>query len=520
MKSPTPGPLLWFPPHCSHIGARLDLCGRPDNDIIAKTTITQLAVNPQRYPPVMADYQCPACYEVMDSSPKYAPMALKCGHIMCTSCLPKTIKRGQVNHICSMCRKECTPDHVVRIYLPTVRNFASDPARRSLSEEQARRANVIVDAASLAGVESRASDLQHIVTSGEQWYLDVEEQSIQPKDTLDALVEALQDLREKLVYATRVDSLKQRLNQFKLEVDMQKNATMNAEQRLRHSEMDLAQTKREFAQCEKRTRRAEALAAQWEKQANSIEDRRYTESVRAEGAINILRSQVGVLQKEVQEQSRRKMAYKKKYYAAKEQNKSTNKCSKCRGPVLDEDLLEIMSSTSTADEAEVSNAFSVPTFPNERLSPPIDDSGRISPPNSQGESDDDTQNVIYGPPTQLIQEPKKRKLSDASIASTSSVMSALPSLTPEEQSAKESALDSRFSKRYKAACQEGVKEGWVAPDWKAKAVLRDRIKEVRRAAKRRGNELEKEASSGAGNTARVTSLPTKQGARLMRSGRA
>lgn len=93
---------------------------------------------------------------------------------------------------------------------------------------------------------------------------------------------------------------------------MQKNANINVEQRLRHSEMDLAQTKREVTQWEKRTRRAEALAAQWEKQVNSIEDRRYTESVRAEGAINILRSQVGVLQKEVQEQSRRKMAYKKK----------------------------------------------------------------------------------------------------------------------------------------------------------------------------------------------------------------
>jgi hypothetical protein len=187
---------------------------------------------------------------------------------------------------------------------------------------------------------------------------------------------------------------------------------------------------------------------------------------------------------------------------------------------LDDDLLEVMSSTSTADEAEVSNAFSVPVFPNERLSPPIDDSGRISPPNSQVESDDESQTIIYGPPTQPIQEPKKRKLSDASIASTSSVMSMLPSLTPEEQSAKESALDSQFSKRYKAACQEGVKEGWVAPDWKAKAVLRDRVKEVRRAAKRRRNELEQEAGTGAGNTARVTSLPTKPGARLIRSGRA
>ncbi|KAF8677424.1 hypothetical protein RhiXN_04962 [Rhizoctonia solani] len=479
----------------------------------------------------MADYQCPACYEVMGTSPKCAPMALKCGHIICATCLPKTVKRGQANHICSMCRKECTPDAVVRIYLPTPsRTLVSGPSistsparnsRRLLSEEQMRRAHEIANAASRAGVDSRGLDLQHIVTSGEQWYLEVDAQSVHPKDTLDTLADALQDLRQKLVYATRVDSLKQRLNQFKLEVDMQKNATMNAEQRLRHSEMDLAQAKREAAQWEKRIKRAETLAAQWEKQANSTEDRRYTESVRAEGAINILRSQVGVLQKELQEQSRRKIAYKKKYYAAKEQNKSTNKCSKCCGPVLDDDLLEIMSSTSTADEAEVSNAFSVPILSDERLSPPIDGSGRISPPNSQGESDDDSQTVIYGPPpTQPLHESKKRKLSDASIASTSSVMSTLPSLTPEEQSAKEFALDSRLSNRYKTACQEGVKEGWVAPDWKAKAILRDRVKEVRRAAKRMRNESGKEVGTSAGNTDQVASLPAKQGARLIRSGRA
>lgn len=93
---------------------------------------------------------------------------------------------------------------------------------------------------------------------------------------------------------------------------MQKNATMNAEQRLRQSEIDLAQAKRDVIQSEKRTRRAEALAAQWEQQANALEDRRYTESIRAEGATNILRSQISVLQKEIQEQTRRKMGYKKK----------------------------------------------------------------------------------------------------------------------------------------------------------------------------------------------------------------
>jgi hypothetical protein len=66
--------------HCSCFGSRLYLCGRgPGHDIITGGTITHPTVNPQRYPPVMADYQCPACYEVLGSSPKYAPMALKCG---------------------------------------------------------------------------------------------------------------------------------------------------------------------------------------------------------------------------------------------------------------------------------------------------------------------------------------------------------------------------------------------------------------------------------------------------------
>ncbi|KDN47076.1 hypothetical protein RSAG8_03853, partial [Rhizoctonia solani AG-8 WAC10335] len=432
-----------------------------------------------------------------------------------------------------MCRKECASEDVIRIYLPTPvpvstsTSPASSSSSRSshhlLSEQQTRRAQKIIDAASLAGVESPEPDLQRIVTSGEQWYVSAGEQSTRSKDVLDALVEALQDLRQKLVYATRLDSLKQRLNQLKLEVDMQKNATINAEQRLRQSEMDLARAKRDVTQWEKRTRRAEALAVQWEQQANSIEDRRYTELIRAEGATNILRSQISVLQKEVQEHTRRKMGYKKKYHAMKEQTRPTAKCSKCCRAASEDQSLEITSSTSTADEAEISTAFSVPMFPDGRFSPPIDSAGRISPPNSQGESDDDSQTVMYGPPSaQPAQQSKKRKLSDASVASTSSVMSTLPPLTPEEQNVKESALDFRFSKRYRVARQEGVKEGWVPPDWKAKAVLRDRIKEARRATKRRRDELEKESGTDAGITVQATSLSTKPGSngvRLIRSGR-
>ncbi|CAE7074911.1 unnamed protein product [Rhizoctonia solani] len=481
----------------------------------------------------MADYQCPACYEIMGSSPRYAPVALKCGHIICITCLPKTVKRGQVNHTCSICRKDCASEDVIRIYLPTpvpaltlppsTSSSSNRSSHQTLSKEQTGRAQQIIDAVSLVGVESREPDLQRIVTSGEQWYLSVGEQSGHSKqDVLDALVESLQDLRQKLVYATRLDSLKQRLNQFKLEIDMQKNATMNAEQRLRQSEMDLARATRDVVRWEKQTRRAEALVAQWEQQANSIEDRRYTESIRAEGATNILRSQISVLQKEVQEQTRRKMGYKKKYYAMKQQTKPVARCSKCREASEDESL-EIMSSTSTADEAEVSAAFSVPTLPGGGFSSFIDTAGRISPPNSQGESDDDSRTIIYGPPTpQPTQQSKKRKLSDASVASTSSVLSTLPALTPEEQSAKESVLDSQFSKRYKAARQEGVKEGWVPPDWKAKAVLRDRIKEARRSAKRRRDEPEKESGTGSRMAAQA-SLSTKSGqngARLMRSSRA
>lgn len=93
---------------------------------------------------------------------------------------------------------------------------------------------------------------------------------------------------------------------------MHKNEIASYEQRFRDNELEVAHMKREVTQWEKRTRRSEAKAAQWEQQANSTEDRRYTESIRAEGAINILRSQISVLQKEVQEQIRRKLNYKKK----------------------------------------------------------------------------------------------------------------------------------------------------------------------------------------------------------------
>lgn len=122
----------------------------------------------------------------------------------------------------------------------------------------------------------------------------------------------LTDLRRKLVYAARLDSAKQLQNRLQLEIDMHKSELASYEQRFRENELNLAQTKHELTQWEKHVKRSEAIAAQWEQQANLIEDRRYTESIRAEGAISILRSQISVLQKEVQEQTRRKLSYKKK----------------------------------------------------------------------------------------------------------------------------------------------------------------------------------------------------------------
>jgi hypothetical protein len=106
---------------------------------------------------------------------------------MCSTCLPKTVKRGQTNHVCGICRKECAPHDVYRIYLPTpVRSLASTSSTSSisshvhdpsLSDPQRRQAHAIASAASLAGVESPQSELQNIVTSAEQWYVGLGEHS-------------------------------------------------------------------------------------------------------------------------------------------------------------------------------------------------------------------------------------------------------------------------------------------------------------------------------------------------------
>lgn len=151
-----------------------------------------------------------------------------------------------------------------------------------------------------------------------------------------------------------------------------------------------------------------------------------------------------------------------------------------------------MSPTSTADEAEVSKAFSVPLPSVVRTQP--------SSPESQEGSDDYSQIIVYGPPpSQSPQNSKKRKLSNASVSSTSSTLSIPLPLTPEEQSAREADLDARLPKRLRAAKEEGVKEGWLQPDWRAKAVMKDRIKEIK-ARKRTREESENDTgSTGAAN---------------------
>lgn len=334
------------------------------------------------------------------------------------------------------------------------------------------------------------------------------------------MLSALTGLRHKLVYAARLDSAKQLQRKLQLEIDIHKNEIASYEQRFRESELEVARMKREAAQWEKRARRSETKSAQWEQQANSVEDRRYTESIRAEGAINILRSQINVLQKEVQEQIRRKLNYKKKYYAIK-QTQPKGKVRKCGHAVSDDDSLEIMSSTSTADEAEVSNAFSVPSRPEGKSGLLSGVHAQPSPPESQEGSDDDSQIVVYGPPpSQPSQHSKKRKFSNASVSSTSTTLELLPPLTPEEQSAREADLDARVPKRLRTAREEGVKEGWLPPDWRAKAVMTDRIKEMRKTRKRTREESETDAgSTGATNPFESHSAPAQpvqSGARTIR----
>ncbi|KAG9128535.1 hypothetical protein FRC07_003424 [Ceratobasidium sp. 392] len=360
--------------------------------------------------------------------------------------------------------------------------------------------HAIAEAASRLGVESTEPELKKIVTTAEQWYVNVDQQSEQSREALDSLLTAITDLRRKLVYAVRLDSAKDLQRETRMQADMYRNEIAAYEQRFHQAELEIAQARREAGQWERAVKRAEAKAAQWEQQMNVLEERRYTESVRAEGAVGILRSQIGVLQKEVQEQTQRKLRYKKKYYASKQSSSKGKRCT-CRCSLSDDDSLEILSSTSTADEAEVSAAFSVPSTTRARSPKPHPTTRpQTSTPPLDADSDDDgSQTVIYGPPTsQRLRVPsqKKRKLSDASTSTAASTAS-LPPLDPEEQSTREAALDDRFSKRLRMARQEGVKEGWVPPDWKARVVMADRIKEMKTSRKRALDEDTSKPKKGA-----------------------
>ncbi|KAG8744990.1 hypothetical protein FRC10_009098 [Ceratobasidium sp. 414] len=450
----------------------------------------------------MVDYQCPTCFEAMDE-PKYAPVALKCD--------------------------------VYRVYLPTpVRSLSSTSSSSSvssgssgprLSKAQLEQAHAIAEAASRLGVESTEPELKKIVTSAEQWYVGVDQRSEHSREALDTLLTAITELRRKLVYAVRLDSAKDLQRETRMQVDMYRNEIASYEQRFHQAELEIAQAQREVSQWEKVAKRAETKAAQWEQQANVLEERRYTESIRAEGAVSILRSQIGVLQKEVQEQTQRKLRYKKKYHATKQSTPKNKRRSRCCTH-SDDDSLEILSSTSTADEAEISTAFSVPSTSQPRPSKlPSASHAQTSTPPRDPDSDDDSRTVIYGPPSQprlRVSPQKKRKLSDASTSTTTSTASPPPPLDAEEQSAREAALDNRFSKRLRMVRQEGIKEGWVPPDWKARVVMADRIKEAKASHERVvGEDTEKpqkgaSTSSGTGSS-RAPASSSRGNARASRT---
>lgn len=129
---------------------------------------------------------------------------------------------------------------------------------------------------------------------------------------MDKLLLAVTELRRKLVYAARLDSAKQLHLELRMKADTYRNEVESYKAGIREAELEVAQARREASQWQQLAKHAEAKASRWKKQADMLEERRYTESVRAEGAVSILRSQIGVLQKEVLEQTQRKLKYKKR----------------------------------------------------------------------------------------------------------------------------------------------------------------------------------------------------------------
>ncbi|KDQ19456.1 hypothetical protein BOTBODRAFT_28034 [Botryobasidium botryosum FD-172 SS1] len=245
---------------------------------------------------------------------------------------------------CPCCRQEF--DRVIRLYIPAQSEppESLEPAR-PLSETQGRIAREIEESAAGLGIESSNTDLEAVIGRAESLMLNVDTThgNTDAKGAIRNLEKALQSLRNRLRYAVRLDSLRDRLAE-------EKESRLRAVERCNETQRHFKQLQAERNQYLKNAeatmlelQRLHAMEKQWREREVVHQQELAAERQRLNTSANT-RDQLEHALQEVKIVKTRFAKCKKKYLAAKSELDKLRKRTESRDCADDSaDSLEFVS---------------------------------------------------------------------------------------------------------------------------------------------------------------------------------
>ncbi|KAG8899138.1 hypothetical protein FRB99_006902 [Tulasnella sp. 403] len=312
--------------------------------------------------------KCAICLESHPANVRRA--AIRCGHVFCEKCLRDYYAtRGVDDELlpCPTCRSVFDPSSsdVIPLYLEDDEDVDEVAGSgRPLTDSEKHSAIAISAAAEELGLESAAVDLEAVVSKAEVLLVSLPPaQDVETKEVMSTIEGHLNALRNRLIYAHRLSSLKEENARLVATLDDERASYARLADKYEECKVHYREAATRYNRAKERCKtlsdRDQVLAVKvkeqqvYIKQAEEAHEAERQKMLRqifnATAAREVALKEADAAQAKAEAEAAKSTKWMKRYYAVKQELGITSKKTKGRS---EDDSLEIVSSTPTSDIAD------------------------------------------------------------------------------------------------------------------------------------------------------------------------